>query len=445
MKTNGKLTRLLSLVLSAVLVLMAGFSSAVASEEDSAYTLGDIDSDTKIIASDALMALQYSVNKIQLSDSQMLAADVDADASINATDALYILQYAVEKIESFEEISVFSVYPPEGEVYPYTDKVAEYLKAGEDVNMMDYVTGSSDYVAAIPFYWSLKNPSSVTGLTLEYSTQEDFSEAITVTLDPTVGTYGLYNLYKNSTYFWRMTATLNGNELVRTGSFTTNQTGPRAMWVDGLYNVRDAGGYTTIFDGKVTRQGLVYRGGGTWKDSIFPHELTDDGKKYMSEVMNIQLELDVRNITTLTDPPMESVIPGAKLEYVGTEGYQAAFTQKANYKKIFQLLADESNYPVYIHCTGGKDRTGTVLYLLNALLGVEQADLIKDYELSSFTCYGQTNINHIMAVYNGLQAYQGDTLAEKTESYMRFTLGLTQEEVDSIRTIMIEGYEPSAE
>lgn len=64
-------------------------------------TLGDINADTRINATDALLALQHSVELITLTEKQFDAADVDASGTVNATDALYILQYSVERINQF--------------------------------------------------------------------------------------------------------------------------------------------------------------------------------------------------------------------------------------------------------------------------------------------------------------------------------------------------------
>ena len=43
--------------------------------------------------------------------------------------------------------------------------------------------------------------------------------------------------------------------------------------------------------------------------------------------------------------------------------------------------------PVYFHCIYGADRTGTLAFLLESLLGVGENELAKDYELTSFS-YG---------------------------------------------------------
>ena len=39
---------------------------------------------------------------------------------------------------------------------------------------------------------------------------------------------------------------------------------------------------------------------------------------------------------------------------------------------------------MYFHCAGGADRTGTLAFLIEALVGVSENDLSKDYELTTF-------------------------------------------------------------
>lgn len=69
------------------------------------YTLGDIDGNGTINATDALLALQHSVELISLGETQRLAADVNRDGDINATDALLILQHSVKIITAFPQNS----------------------------------------------------------------------------------------------------------------------------------------------------------------------------------------------------------------------------------------------------------------------------------------------------------------------------------------------------
>jgi protein-tyrosine phosphatase len=51
-------------------------------------------------------------------------------------------------------------------------------------------------------------------------------------------------------------------------------------------------------------------------------------------------------------------------------------------KEVFDVLADEARYPVLVHCTQGKDRTGLVVQLVLMLLGVRVDIIQKDYMMS---------------------------------------------------------------
>ncbi len=62
---------------------------------------GDIDNNESVDTTDALLALQYSVDKITLTEEQIIYGDVDGSSNIDATDALLILQYSVDKIIKF--------------------------------------------------------------------------------------------------------------------------------------------------------------------------------------------------------------------------------------------------------------------------------------------------------------------------------------------------------
>lgn len=51
-------------------------------------------------------------------------------------------------------------------------------------------------------------------------------------------------------------------------------------------------------------------------------------------------------------------------------------------KQIFDVLANEGSWPVLVHCTQGKDRTGLIVMLLLFLLGVDNRVIAEDYLLS---------------------------------------------------------------
>ena len=69
-------------------------------------------------------------------------------------------------------------------------------------------------------------------------------------------------------------------------------------------------------------------------------------------------------------------------------------------QKIFTALAHSSNYPILIHCTQGKDRTGLVVILLLLLLGVPMGAISADYTASEneLECERQSRMDEIRRV-----------------------------------------------
>ncbi|RMD44255.1 hypothetical protein DV735_g822, partial [Chaetothyriales sp. CBS 134920] len=51
-------------------------------------------------------------------------------------------------------------------------------------------------------------------------------------------------------------------------------------------------------------------------------------------------------------------------------------------KQIFDILANQASYPVLVHCTQGKDRTGISILLVLLLCGAAMEDIVKDYRRS---------------------------------------------------------------
>lgn len=68
---------------------------------DAPYTLGDVNSDGKINASDATEVLMHAVKKKTLTGDTFSAADVTKNNIVDAADATRILMYSVKKITEF--------------------------------------------------------------------------------------------------------------------------------------------------------------------------------------------------------------------------------------------------------------------------------------------------------------------------------------------------------
>lgn len=253
----------------------------------------------------------------------------------------------------------------------------------------------------------------------------------------------------------------------------------RIVDVDGVGNVRDLGGWTTA-SGKKVNYGKIYRGAEL--EGSNGSAATVNGQRTMKEVLGVKTEIDMRlnnELTGLTRNslgfdnyllkpmyPYSWIIPENNEDLLyGTATYQAA---SATYlKDIFDCLANENNYPVYFHCVWGADRTGTLAFLINGLLGVEYDDLAKDFELTSFSHSGKrsaivdkTDLNksryygdytlqdlkdqsssNLFRIYWQIMTYYGtesDTLSDAIENYLTTVCKVSTTTISKVKTIMLE-------
>ncbi|CAD7702126.1 unnamed protein product [Ostreobium quekettii] len=82
------------------------------------------------------------------------------------------------------------------------------------------------------------------------------------------------------------------------------------------------------------------------------------------------------------DDPAAVLCPAiADSNIFGFKWFYAAILDKSkeNIAKAIRVFADESNYPILVHCVHGKDRTGLIVMLLQSLCGVPKQSIVKDY------------------------------------------------------------------
>ena len=331
------------------------------------------------------------------------------------------------------------ILAPQGEVFPYVDQAKDYLlqTRGDDVAFYCDGTGSlpNPYLPVV-VEW-VCDIETTARFQVEYATRPDFLDALVLVTDSEK--VELYNLFKGTEYFVRVTAYDRDDKVISVAesSFQTTDLGPRVMNVDGIHNVRDVGGYTTA-TGKRTVQGLLFRGGTLTPADVYESNLTDDGKAYMRSVLGIKTDLDLRGAKEAQNG--QSPIPNAKLYNFGLNGYSEMLIPKL--KEVFSALADKNSYPAYVHCTGGADRTGTIVFLINALLGVDEKLLVQDYEFTSFSLYAMRNSKRppygpmFQDFLAKVKSFDGDTLQEQTKNCL-LSLGITIEEIESLQAIML--------
>ncbi|KAH7355875.1 protein-tyrosine phosphatase-like protein [Pyrenochaeta sp. MPI-SDFR-AT-0127] len=72
------------------------------------------------------------------------------------------------------------------------------------------------------------------------------------------------------------------------------------------------------------------------------------------------------------------------MEKMGLVGLAISSLDVCTYevKQVFDVFAEEHNWPILVHCTQGKDRTGLVVMLVLFLLGVDEQAIDLDYRSS---------------------------------------------------------------
>lgn len=259
----------------------------------------------------------------------------------------------------------------------------------------------SDKSKGVPLKFSCENGFSAESYKIQVSTNNSFTTDV-IEVDATPDTeVRVKNLFQNTKYYWRVVTS------AKTSSVSEFETGDYPRWIDAadLFNVRDAGGYMTS-SGKRVKQGLIFRGGeitskawggGDGQYSQTKHQFTgsEAAKDIFRNVMKIGNELDLRRTSDLTSDNNYSRCFFAEKDDDGNDDIVWTNVQLnswenflTNYKDIqdcFEAFAHADEKPVYYHCHGGADRTGTLgLFLLGAL-GVSYSDIVIDYELTSYS------------------------------------------------------------
>lgn len=254
----------------------------------------------------------------------------------------------------------------------------------------------------------------------------------------------LENPLTGTDYYWQVIATVAGGSKVYSPIFNfTTADSVRTVTVEGVSNTRDLGGYETAYG--YVRQGLVYR-------SARLESATEDGLQTLKNELGIKTDLDLRgkaeaNTGKNKENPAEidNYYPFVTPQYalVGDLGLDSP-THYESVKGIMSVFANAENYPIDVHCAVGRDRTGTIVALLKALLGYAESDIVIDYFTSMFATTGAwekaltyNNQAMIMNVLTYLNSFEGETLADRTANYLTTKCGVTQAQIDSIRNIMV--------
>jgi len=181
--------------------------------------------------------------------------------------------------------------------------------------------------------------------------------------------------------------------------------------LEGTYNIRDLGGYSTC-DGGTIRWNMFLRADGLEK--LTPESqavLVDYGVRTVIDLRNtseIEQYPDVfekssvvtyfHQNTTGDDPlpiheTLEKVNSKERVDQASlhepskhfSESYKAILDHRsAQVIKTLDTIASSEMLPALVHCAAGKDRTGIITALVLGLVGVPEETIVKDYALTAF-------------------------------------------------------------
>jgi hypothetical protein len=326
----------------------------------------------------------------------------------------------------------------ETETYTFSQERTEVSKFLREVtyNPADYT------ISSIPNYVTTTSSNHPEGVSIQIKKAgslviTDGNTNNTITKAVQAGAIKIYNLTPNiiSTFF----VIDSNNKIIQQG--TIKPTGTcRMIYMTNVDNVRDIGGWSC--DGGTIKYGKLFRGGDVYG------VLTEDGATQALDMLGIEKEIDLRFDSDLNGRTESGFGNSVDMLHVDMTWNDLNYQKNSgNIKKIFDQLFDYviAGHPTYFHCSAGADRTGVVALLCEAVLGMSQSDMDKEYELTCFYS-GVENDSQARrrneAIWtreiNIINSYSGATFRDKAVNYM-VSCGITIEKINAFRAAMING------
>ena len=169
--------------------------------------------------------------------------------------------------------------------------------------------------------------------------------------------------------------------------------------------------------------------------------LLPGAREYAVKTLGIKTDLDLRGpgeCSGMRESPL-----GPEVKWIRTtfRDYGGLFGDdgKKSFKEAFAVLIDEKNYPLVFHCIAGADRTGTLAYVVEALCGVSDEDLVFDWELTALANpnVGFAHEKRYDKLVAGFLKYPGSTTGERVAAFVK-SLGFTDADIARLREILLE-------
>lgn len=290
--------------------------------------------------------------------------------------------------------------------------------------------------------WDCKEEANY--YTLFLSTKKDLTDAESYVTYDTFAE--VEDLYSGTDYYYQVVASYTNKTIKSQICHFETAALPRTIYIDGVTNTRDLGGYVTEDGKKRVRQGLIYRGGNA-------DDITEAGAQKALYTYGIKTELDLRHTFEISENLLnKNGVTHLDVGENGAPSYVHPYNSISDPKnkeilaKEVRTFVEKDNYPIYVHCAIGRDRTGTICFLINALFGVSKKDFYLDYELSAMSTIGTDGenmpdallSNYFTPMYEFIDGLSGESYADKVATFMKSYLDITDKEIQTIRDILLE-------
>lgn len=244
-----------------------------------------------------------------------------------------------------------------------------------------------------------------------------------------IGTQNIYNVTPNSETPFNVIA---DGKIIQSGLLKPSGT-CRMINCPTINNMRDLGGWSC--DGGTVKYGKLYRGGQVYEGAydVFVNQL------------GIRHELNLRGTNEAASEPSPT---WNEVGYTCPANYVwYSLLNKTIWKEILNCIFDNviDGKPLFFHCSAGADRTGTVACVIEAVLGVSQSDIDKDYELTCFYTGVYTdalarrrNETEWRGLINEISAYEGSTFMHKAINFVK-SCDIAVTKINAFRKVMING------
>lgn len=202
----------------------------------------------------------------------------------------------------------------------------------------------------------------------------------------------IYNLIPDQIYLWEL-----DSDPTNVYGYVRSIGERRIVEAGDVRNVRDLGGMPVDSDGDGMVDGQLAYG-------RLVRGIKLESNSSVTELVNLGIteQFDLRSSSDANSSAYKlSSVSGKKFHQIEAQNYfidpnGATQTEREYYQwtrnavtyAMQEVVAGEN---VYFHCRLGADRTGSVAYMLEGLLGVPEEDRIQDYELSFF--YGLVRVH----------------------------------------------------